>query len=546
MKLFYIQTPYYWRDLYKTAEGLDIEPYEILSDRPEWIDEEYDKKSTANKIRMWNEDKYGSGTIPENYQEMLHWVLGEGNISALVELLNVDEYQEKIKKYLSPGEDIIIALSDSSQSTSLLDYFIKIKDEFKFRLHVILWRSFPSRTDNDRLLLRYLPFVKNITSLAICNSYGMYKIGGNLDLPEDLKSCSSLFCEIAGDYFVQVKREFSSSDHKGDGTLFLFDMNKKKMKPIDKETIEFDEHSERSLWRLSESVTPGLDHNNCIRLKNYRVAFKEKYDAKPDDYYLIRYGLDTRKQEINERICKYKNNCRGVCDACDAFSEALFSSSSLAKEFRFRDAIIDKERSTAPINGIQRMRIDSDGPGVRSLILMDACYLDCKYCINKKMINRFPLVYESDVSELASCLYKDIPYFDQSGGGVTFGGGEPLIYADFIHQFHTYVPKISIVLETSLNVQREAIDILLQDIDEWIVDVKDMNPEIYYKYTGCYNDQVINNLSYLVERIGPERLRCRIPYIRGFNTKHDMDHSEQMLRELGVERIERLIFKFPS
>lgn len=152
------------------------------------------------------------------------------------------------------------------------------------------------------------------------------------------------------------------------------------------------------------------------------------------------------------------------------------------------------------------MRIDVDGNGVRSLILMDTCYLNCKYCINKSRINRFPLVHQMNVMDLAMALYKDVPYFLESKGGVTFGGGEPLLHSDYIHQFHIYVPAISINIETSLNVERKAIEALIDDVDEWIIDVKDLNPEIYFRYTDTYNDQVIENLLYLLSCVEASRI----------------------------------------
>lgn len=90
----------------------------------------------------------------------------------------------------------------------------------------------------------------------------------------------------------------------------------------------------------------------------------------------------------------------------------------------------------AHINGIDRLRIDTDGNGIRSLILPAGCPLDCKYCGNKKYKEIFPTTGGFDVDDLGKYLAKDGVYFEMTNGGVTFGGGEPLLQAGFIHEVH--------------------------------------------------------------------------------------------------------------
>lgn len=121
MKLFYIQSPYYWRNLYTVSEELGIETYEILVDEPAYPTEEYDSISKANKIRLWNEERYGSGAVAHNRPKM---VLGEGgDASWLLDLIEEHEgvYTNKIKDVLSIGDDVVLAVS--YESSRMIEFF---------------------------------------------------------------------------------------------------------------------------------------------------------------------------------------------------------------------------------------------------------------------------------------------------------------------------------------------------------------------------------------------------------------------------------------
>jgi pyruvate formate lyase activating enzyme len=82
-----------------------------------------------------------------------------------------------------------------------------------------------------------------------------------------------------------------------------------------------------------------------------------------------------------------------------------------------------------------------------------------------------------------------------------------------------------------LNVPKKNIEALLPVIDYWIVDVKDMNPEIYKAYTGKENKQVLENLELL--RGISDKVMIRIPSIPEYNTKEDQDRSVAKLKEMG-------------
>lgn len=78
------------------------------------------------------------------------------------------------------------------------------------------------------------------------------------------------------------------------------------------------------------------------------------------------------------------------------------------------------------IMSISRLRIGTDGEGITTLVAFHGCPLHCKYCVNSHCHNEEILRADFTVEELIQVLSVDEPYFLMTGGGVTFGGGEPL------------------------------------------------------------------------------------------------------------------------
>ena len=152
------------------------------------------------------------------------------------------------------------------------------------------------------------------------------------------------------------------------------------------------------------------------------------------------------------------------------------------------------------ISAISRLRMGTDGHGVTALVVFHGCPLRCKYCINRFTLENPEKARLMTSYELLEVLLKDELYYVATGGGVTLGGGEPLLRPQFImelmelgaRRWHTTV-------ETSLNIPTYNLSVLLPYIDEYIVDIKDMNPEIYQRYTGHSNRLVLKNLNWLVE-----------------------------------------------
>lgn len=199
-----------------------------------------------------------------------------------------------------------------------------------------------------------------------------------------------------------------------------------------------------------------------------------------------------------------------------------------------------QDNQNAPVTAISRHRIATDGEGVTTLVVFHGCPLRCRWCLNPQTWREGSTFRPMAPQQLLMSVRIDDLYFRATGGGVTFGGGEPALRSRFIEEFRRICPddwKINI--ETSLNVPQEHIRRLSGLVDEWVIDIKDMNPAIYKEYTGLDNEKVIANLKFLAAEGLSGRCRIRIPLIPDFNTDADRDCSISLLRTMGFMIFDR-------
>lgn len=185
---------------------------------------------------------------------------------------------------------------------------------------------------------------------------------------------------------------------------------------------------------------------------------------------------------------------------------------------------------TSDIMSISRLRMATDGEGVSTLVAFFDCPLHCKYCINEYCHRKSMFFQKARASytpkELVDVLKRDEIYYLMTGGGIVFGGGEPLLQSAFIHEVCQLMdPRWKRRIETSLNVPWELVEPLIEDMDEWIIDIKDMDPDIYELYTEKDNRNVIDNLLKIRNLVLPEKLRIRVPYIKDYNDEKDVERS---------------------
>ena len=198
--------------------------------------------------------------------------------------------------------------------------------------------------------------------------------------------------------------------------------------------------------------------------------------------------------------------------------------------------------TTATVFGISRHRLTTDGEGVTTLVAFSGCPLRCKYCLNKaswddakgRLYTPETLFEEVKIDQL---------YFLATHGGITFGGGEPLLQVGFIKAFRELCGnQWQIVAETCLNVPSKNIQALDPILDGYIIDIKDMNPEIYKAYTGKDNALVLSNLEWLLQHGDPNRIMVRVPHIPDFNTDEDVAKSIERLNAMGVKNIDEFTY----
>ena len=200
-----------------------------------------------------------------------------------------------------------------------------------------------------------------------------------------------------------------------------------------------------------------------------------------------------------------------------------------------------KSEPLFPLLRIVRLRMEIDGEGVTSLVAGTGCPLSCKWCLNAAVLRQPPTPVTA--RELYDRVKIDDLYFRATGGGVTFGGGEALLHAVFFRAFREVCgDNWHICAETSLHVPRRLVEAAAETVDGFIIDIKDMDPDIYRRYTGGDAGPVQENLAYLLDKVGPERLLVRVPLIPDFNTPANCDTSEQRLRAMGVTRIDRFSY----
>lgn len=186
-----------------------------------------------------------------------------------------------------------------------------------------------------------------------------------------------------------------------------------------------------------------------------------------------------------------------------------------------------------------------DGPGVRTTVFFKGCPLSCKWCHNpegiepepqqsynqKKCINcgncinteecptgaRETIGITISSSELLNEIAKDVLFYEQSGGGVTFSGGEPFFQADFLLEMLCLCKKnyLKTAIDTCGFCDTETLLKAAQITDLFLYDIKFMDTEKHEQYCGKPNDLILNNLKCLSEI--KTKILIRVPVIPSIN-----------------------------
>ncbi len=202
---------------------------------------------------------------------------------------------------------------------------------------------------------------------------------------------------------------------------------------------------------------------------------------------------------------------------------------------------------------IQRFSIH-DGPGIRTIVFFKGCALRCRWCCNPESQhskietmtddNGKITVFGKDVTvgEVMQTVLKDRPYYRRSGGGITLSGGEFLFQPDFAEGLlKTSVDEgISTAVETTSFAQFSVIERVLPYIDNYLMDIKHVDPIKHKMFTTQSNEIILEN----AKKIAPiaRRMVVRVPVVPTFNdTKEEIRAIAQFAATLkGVEEIHLL------
>lgn len=170
----------------------------------------------------------------------------------------------------------------------------------------------------------------------------------------------------------------------------------------------------------------------------------------------------------------------------------------------------------------------SEGPGVPGSL----CSL-CGLCVKHCPTGALRLVaQEYSVETLCSRILADRVFFEVSGGGVTFSGGEPLLQDDLPAILKTmHNNGIHTAVETALNVPLERLKIIIDNVDLFLVDIKMVDTELHRFYTGVDTNTIHSNIRYLTQT--ESKICFRTPVIPGVNDNvKAMNEIEEFITSL--------------
>jgi pyruvate formate lyase activating enzyme len=235
----------------------------------------------------------------------------------------------------------------------------------------------------------------------------------------------------------------------------------------------------------------------------------------------------------------------------------------------------------ARIFDIQRLSIH-DGPGIRTTVFFKGCLLHCAWCQNPESIDRAKqLLIDSSrcigcgtcakvcshrdgciacgscadvcpvaarriagrdirVEQLLKEIIRDKAFY--AGGGVTFGGGEPLLQWPFVKELARALRRegIHTAIDTSGYTSAEIREQVPSEIDLAIVDLKLIDNKKHKCWTGRSNAPILNSIRHWADKM-PERLWISLPVIPGVHDKSEIDAIADFIESLPNKVPVRLI-----
>ena len=138
---------------------------------------------------------------------------------------------------------------------------------------------------------------------------------------------------------------------------------------------------------------------------------------------------------------------------------------------------------------------------------VDVCLSGARQIIGREMA----------VSEVMAEVERDVIFYDQSGGGITFSGGEPLMQPEFLLALLNQCRALNIhtAVDTSCYAEPEITESVAKRADLFLCDLKHMDNEIHERFTGIGNNLILENIRRISQ--AGKKIVIRIPIIPGFN-----------------------------
>ena len=204
-----------------------------------------------------------------------------------------------------------------------------------------------------------------------------------------------------------------------------------------------------------------------------------------------------------------------------------------------------------------------DGPGIRTTFFVKGCPLQCLWCHNPESQSPQPQVARfqhlcrhcakctldestcparalklygkpMSIPEIVAKAMEDKPFYDESGGGVTLSGGEPLLFPEWTEALLRAFKDAGfhVCLDTSLFAKPLVIDSLMPLVDLWLPDFKAADDTLHRRCTGVSNARVKANLERLASAGATLEVRCLS--VPGLTDGADLAMRREWLHSIGI------------
>jgi pyruvate formate lyase activating enzyme len=226
--------------------------------------------------------------------------------------------------------------------------------------------------------------------------------------------------------------------------------------------------------------------------------------------------------------------------------------------------ILVKDRKLTPTGIIFDLKKYAirDGPGIRTTVFFKGCPLNCRWCHNPESrareIEQLPVRIPVSqiptgsrqttvgcrvtVDSVMAEILQDRVFYDQSGGGVTFSGGEPLLQIDFLLALLQECRRegIHTAVDTSGYAPLTDLEQVCQGADMLLYDLKLMDDHLHREYVGVSNELILSNFRLAASR-NACRIMARVPLIPGVtDTEENLTAVAEFLDQTDIRQVSLL------